>query len=80
LIIQSPPPFGNGVARGEVDLALTSGRKQDITLRLPVGMRMISAKVTEGPARLTAVPKAPNKRKLTVPAGKAVRIQLTIGK
>jgi hypothetical protein len=65
---------------GKVDLVLTSGRKQDITLRLPVGVRMISAKITHGPARLTAVPEAPNKRKLTVPAGKAVGVELTISK
>lgn len=65
---------------GKIDLTLTSGRKQDITLRLPVGIRMTSAKVTEGPARLIEIPKAPNRRRLTVPAGKAVRIQLTFGK
>jgi len=65
---------------GKVDLHLTSGRKQTVTLRLPAVMRMTSARVTEGPAKLTEIPKAPDKRKLTLPAGKAVRIQLTIGK
>jgi len=65
---------------GKIDLTLTSSRKQDITLRLPIGMRLISAKVTQGPAKLTENPKTPNQRRLTVPAGKTVRVQLTINK
>lgn len=64
------------IPAGRVDLKLTSGIAQTIVLRLPAAWRITTANVVEGPAEVKAAVGAPNARRLVLPAGKSVRVQL----
>jgi len=61
---------------GHVELRLTSRIAQTITLRLPPGTRIASAKVTEGDAEITEAGDATNCRVLRLPAGKTVGVRI----
>ena len=62
---------------GRIDLTLTSGIAQTITLRLPPVSRITSVKVIEGKATVKDLPGRPNRRELALPAGQAVRVHIT---
>jgi hypothetical protein len=68
--------LGWDVPAGIIDLSLTSGVEQTVTLRLPSSYRLESARVISGDARLGPVSGRPDYRTLTLPAGKACRIEI----
>ncbi len=65
------------VPAGQIDLSLTSGVKQTITLRLPRSSKIESGEVISGRARLTAVPGGPDRRTLSLPAEQPCRVRMT---
>jgi hypothetical protein len=64
------------VPMGKIDLSLTAGVEQTLTLRLPPSCKLESAKVVSGGAQLGPVSGKPNYRKLSLPARKPCRVQL----
>lgn len=65
------------VPAGKIELSLTSGVEQTVTLRLPPCYKLESAKVISGGAQLGPVSGRPDYRTLSLPAGKTCRIQMT---
>ena len=61
---------------GRIDLTLTSGIAQTVTVRLPAGRRITAMKVIGGKATTRALPSRPGCRELVLPAGKAVRVEI----
>jgi len=61
---------------GKIDLALTSGIEQTITLRLPPSNEIESAKVISGDVELNPVSGKTDRRTLSLPAGKTSRVQI----
>jgi len=61
---------------GRVDLELTSRVAQAVTMRLPPGTRIASAKVTGGGAAIKASGDAANCRELTLQAGQTAGVRI----
>ena len=62
---------------GRIDLTLTSGIAQTITLRMPLASRITFMKVIEGKATVKELPGRGNCRELALPAEQAVRVEIT---
>jgi hypothetical protein len=61
---------------GELNLELTSGVEQTLTLRLPDGSKITSMKILGGEASLTKIPGKSCCGQLILPAGETVRLAL----
>ena len=61
---------------GRLELELTSAIEQSLTMRLPNAGRIASLKVVAGDARAEAIADAPNARKVRLPAGQSVRLEV----
>ncbi len=65
---------------GHIDLTLTSGVAQTITVRLPPASRITSMKIIEGKATMRELPGRPNCRELILPDEKTNRVEITFKK
>ena len=61
---------------GQIDLSLTSGVEQTVTLRLPPPCRVESVEVISGGAQLGPVSGSPEYRTLSLPARKTCRVRI----
>jgi hypothetical protein len=62
---------------GDIDLTLTSGVAQAMTVRLPPTSRITSLKIIAGKATQKEIPGRPNCRELVLPANEASRARIT---
>lgn len=62
--------------KGVVNLELTSSVAQQITLRVPDNMRISDLKIVEGAATVEAAAQGANVRRVTLPAGKRVAVEI----
>jgi alpha-L-fucosidase 2 len=62
--------------KGVVELELISAVNQKITLRMPVNRSISSIKITKGEAAIENSETGPNARKVTLPAGSKVKMEI----
>ena len=62
---------------GHIDLKLTSGVAQTITVRLPSDCQITSMKIIKGKASMIELPGKPNCRELILPADGTIRLKIT---
>ena len=66
------------IPAGKISIRLTSGKQQTITLQLPPGIKIQSAKISGRDSSLVLDNAQPNRLKLKLPANQTAEIRITI--